>query len=556
MKKLRWQLVIIFATGIVLAVLLLTQQSGVQPLGPQPVEGGSYTEALVGSYQRFNPLLDAFNSADRDVDRLLFSGLIKFDARGLPTADLAEAWGVSLDGTIYNFTLKPDLKWSDGEPLTTRDVLFTIELMRNGGDIIPADLQEFWKSVEVLDFTDTQMQFKLPEPFAPFLDYLTFGILPEHILSGYDILGVVNHPFNYEPVGSGPYRLEQMIVENGAVTGAVLVPNEYYYGQKPFIQQFIFRYYPDSSAALQAYREGIVQGISRITPDVINEALKEPTLNLYSGRLPQMTIVFLNLKNPEVAFFQDAVVRIALMNGINRQKIINTVFNGQAILANGPIFPENWAYYEGTPAWEYDLEKAKFDLREGGYVLSGDETSPRKKNNVELKFTLLYPDDETHRLIAESLKADWAALNIFVTLQAVPYDQLIVDYLNKREYQAALVDLNLSRSPDPDPYPFWDQVQATGGQNYSQWDNRMASEYLEGARLTASFEERVRLYRNFQVIFNKELPSLPLFYPVYTYAVDQKVQGISFGPLFDTADRFSTVTGWYLQAQRTNQATP
>ncbi len=556
MKKLRWQLVIIFATGIVLAVLLLTQQSGVQPLGPQPVEGGSYTEALVGSYQRFNPLLDAFNSADRDVDRLLFSGLIKFDARGLPTADLAEAWGVSLDGTIYNFTLKPDLKWSDGEPLTTRDVLFTIELMRNGGDIIPADLQEFWKSVEVLDFTDTQMQFKLPEPFAPFLDYLTFGILPEHILSGYDILGVVNHPFNYEPVGSGPYRLEQMIVENGAVTGAVLVPNEYYYGQKPFIQQFIFRYYPDSSAALQAYREGIVQGISRITPDVINEALKEPTLNLYSGRLPQMTIVFLNLKNPEVAFFQDAVVRIALMNGINRQKIINTVFNGQAILANGPIFPENWAYYEGTPAWEYDLEKAKFDLREGGYVLSGDETSPRKKNNVELKFTLLYPDDETHRLIAESLKADWAALNIFVTLQAVPYDQLIGDYLNKREYQAALVDLNLSRSPDPDPYPFWDQVQATGGQNYSQWDNRMASEYLEGARLTASFEERVRLYRNFQVIFNKELPSLPLFYPVYTYAVDQKVQGISFGPLFDTADRFSTVTGWYLQAQRTNQATP
>jgi len=516
MKKLRWQLVIIFVTGIVLAVLLLTQQGGVQPLGPQPVEGGSYTEALIGSYQRFNPLLDGFNPADREVGRLLFSGLIKFDTRGLPEADLAEAWGVSQDGTIYNFTLKPDLKWSDGEPLTARDVVFTIELLRNGGDIIPTDVQTFWKAVEVLDFTDTQMQFKLPEPFAPFLDYLTFGILPEHILSGYDILGVVNHPFNYEPVGSGPYKLEQMIVEGGQVTGALLVPNENYYGQQPFIQQFVFRYYPDAATALQAYREGVVQGISRITPDVLNDALNEPALNLYSSRLPQMTIVFLNLKNPEVAFFQDVVVRKALMNGINRQKVVNQVYNGQAILANGPIFPENWAYYEGTPSWEYDAEKAKFDLREAGYVLSGDETAPRKKDTVELKFTLVHPDDDAHRQIAEALKADWAALNIAVDLQAVPYEQLISDYLNPREYQAALVDLNLSRSPDPDPYPFWDQVQATGGQNYSQWDSRMASEYLEAARLSSSFDERLRLYRNFQVIFNKELPSLPLFYPVYT----------------------------------------
>ena len=556
MKKLRWQLIIIFVTGIILAILLLTQQGGVTPIAPKPVEGGSYTEALVGSYQRFNPLLDQFNQADRDIDRILFSSLVKFDNRGLPYADLASQWGMSEDGTIYNFALKPDLKWSDGEPLTTRDVVFTIELMRNGGDFIPTDVQEFWKSVEVLDFTDQDMQFKLPEPFAPFMDYLTFSIVPEHILGGYDINGVVSHPFNYEPVGSGPYKLDKVLSENNAVTGAVFIPNENYYGQKPFIQQFIIRYFADSASALKAYQNGEVQGISHLTADVLPDALKEANLNVYSGRLPQLSIVYLNLKNPEVAFFQDEVVRKALLLGINRQRIIDRIYQGQAIAANGPVFPGNWAYFEETAQYSYDPETAKANLKEAGYVISGSDTAPRKKDEIELKFTLVYPDDELHKQVAENIKKDWAVLNVNVEIKPVSYEELLKDYLEPRSYQAALVDLNLARTTDPDPYPFWDQVQATGGQNYSQWDNRMVSEYLEAARVTTEFSERLRLYRNFQVLFNKELPSLPLFYPVYTFGVDSKIQGISFGPLYDTSDRYAQVNQWFLQAQRSTQSDP
>jgi peptide/nickel transport system substrate-binding protein len=132
----------------------------------------------------------------------------------------------------------------------------------------------------------------------------------------------------------------------------------------------------------------------------------------------------------------------------------------------------------------------------------------------------------------------------------VPYDQLAVDFLASRNYQAALVDLDLSRTPDPDPYPFWHQAEATGGQNYSQWDNRPASEYLEQARVTADYTLRTRLYRNFQVVFAKELPALPLFAPVYSYGVDSQVQGVQIPSLYDPSDRLATFTGWYLLTRR------
>ncbi len=136
-----------------------------------------------------------------------------------------------------------------------------------------------------------------------------------------------------------------------------------------------------------------------------------------------------------------------------------------------------------------------------------------------------------------------------MTLEALPYDILIEQRLGSRDYQAALVDLNLTRSPDPDPYPFWDSIQATGGQNYSQWDHKIASEYLEEARITVDLDERARLYRNFQVIFADELPALPLYYPVYNFGVDQEVQGVRMGPLLETSDRYTTILEWFLETQ-------
>ncbi len=552
MKRLRWQLLIVVLALVAIGILLIGQQPvAVQPLPPEPVAGGVYTEGVIGSLSRLNPVLAFYNAPDRDVNRLLYSSLIRFDDRGLPLPDLGESWGISRDGTVYNFSLRSDVQWHDGEPVTARDVAFTISLMQNPAMPVPEDLREFWAAIEVNVLDAQTLQFRLPEPFAPFLDYLTFGVLPAHLLEGLTPEEFINAPFNLQPVGSGPFRLDQLIVENDQIIGVSLTANESYFAGRPFIDQIVFRYYPDAPSAMAAYQAGEVQGISQISNDILPAALAEPELNLYTSRLPQLTLVLFNLDNPQLPFFTDVAIRRALLLGLNRQWMVDRVLAGQAAIADGPIFPNTWAYYEGMPRLPYDPQQAIDFIREAGYTIPAEGGDVRaNEEGVFFAFTLLYPEGEPYASLAQVIRENWKALGVEVTLQAVPYDELINTYLERRDYEAALVDLALFQSPDPDPYPFWHQTQATGGQNYAQWDDRQASEYLEQARITVDPAERTRLYRNFQVRFANELPALPLFYPMYTYGVDAVVKGVRIGPLFDTPDRFNTITEWYLFAER------
>lgn len=553
MKKLRWQILIVFLTLVVVAILLLTQkQAEVTLTVPQPVSGGVYTEALVGSFGRLNPLLDLYNPADRDIDRLIFSGLLRFDSTGTPVPDLADSWGVSLDGTVYNVSIRPNAVWHDGQPVTSDDVIFTIGLMQSEFSAFPPDVRAMWAEVEVVRLNDKTLQFRLPEPFAPFLDYLTFGVLPLHLLQNVPPEQMINAPFNAAPVGSGPFRFDQLLVEDGQVTGVVLSANPDYYGRVPYIEQIVFRYYPDSASAMQAYQEGEVLGISQITPETLPAALADPNLALYSSRMPRLTLVLLNLNNSAVPFFQDKDIRRALMMGLNRQWMVNTYLGGQAILTDSPLLPGTWAYYDGFETVEFDRRGAIDLLQNEGYIVPPDGFA-RAREGVALRFTLLYPDDGLHTLLAQAIQRDWAALGVEVNLDAVPYRQLIDSRLAGRDYEAALVDLDMSRAYDPDPYPFWHQAEITGGQNYSQWDNRTASEYLEQARVIADRDARARLYRNFQVIFARELPALPLFFEIYNYGVDGQVRGVQVAPLFEPADRFNTVWDWYLVAGRAEE---
>jgi peptide/nickel transport system substrate-binding protein len=556
-RKLRWQILVVILTLVVVGALLLTQNPEMPVFAPQPAEGGIYTEALVGSLGRLNPLLDQNNAADRAINRLLFSGLIKFDARGMPLPDLADSWGVSQDGTIYNISLRPNAVWHDGTPVTTGDVLFTLDLIKSDSSLFPADVREMWKQVQIKELNDKTLQFILPEPFAPFLDYLTFGILPKHLLENTPPDQLPAAAFNLAPVGTGPYRFERLIVEVGRVTGVELRSFDNYYGRKAYMDQVIFRYYPSSALALDAFRQGEVLAVGELSPDVLPQALTEADLNVYTGRLPELSLVLFNLNNPEVPFLQDAKLRRALLVGLNRQQIVDKLLAGQAIVADGPIFPATWAYYDNIEHVTFDPDGAAGQLKAAGYTIPATGGDVRvDKDGKALEFTLLHPDDELHTAIAQIIQQNWARIGVKANLEAVSYDSLVNDRLTQRNYQAALVDLNLTRTPDPDPYPFWHQSESTGGQNYSQWDNRTASEYLEQARINPDFAVRTRLYRNFQVIFAKELPALPLYYPVYSFGASRQVLGVQVPPLFDTSDRFLTVTDWYLVTRRALEQTP
>ncbi len=557
MKKYRWQLLILFLTGIVVGTLLILEKRGGLGVSeqPRPAEGGAYTEVLVGSIQRLNPLLDSKNSVDRDVDKLIYSGIVKFGSDGIPEPDLAESVGASQDGKLYNIVLKKDLVWHDGEPLTSADILFTIELMRNGGDYISKDVQELWKAVEVKVFDDQNLQLILPEAYAPFMDYLSFGVLPKHIFGDMTLDQIASSSINLEPVGSGPFQFSELSMEGSSIVGITLTAFKDYAGTQPFLQKIVFRYYPDAQSAYKAYQDGYVQGISELSNDQLASALDNPDLAVYTSRLPRISLVMFNLKDQSASFLQDASIRKALLMGIDRQEMINQIFGGQAIQANGVILPGTWAFNESTPEIAYDPTQAAELLKNAGYVVTGDTNPVRKKEDTELTFALSYPDDELHKKVAEFIAAEWKTLDINVRLDPVATDTFISDVLDPRAFQAALVDLNLSQTPDPDPYPFWDLSQAASGQNYSQWNNRLASDSLEQARVTTDLQERKRLYHNFQAIFAEELPALPLYYPVYNCAIDTQIQGVSIGPLFDTSDRFDSITGWYVTTRSTSKET-
>ncbi|NLC14501.1 MAG: hypothetical protein GX768_10735, partial [Chloroflexi bacterium] len=322
MQKFRWQLLIVFITALVVGLVLFFQQRTPQvevEETPNPISGGSYTEALVGSFMRLNPMLDHFNQADRDINRLLFSSLIRFNSNGLPVGDLAQSWSVSADGAVYSVNMRTDAVWHDGTPVTTQDVIFTISLLQSQSPLIPVSLQELWNTVSVNAISDSSLEFSLPAAFAPFMDYLSFQILPAHLLGNLGVDQLVDHPFNLAPIGSGPYRFDSLETENGVITGVNLVSNEYYFGGKPFIDEFRFQYYPDEKAALNAYLEGNVDGLSKIANEDLEVVLNQAGLNLYSSRQPRLSIVFINLRDASAPILQGADFRKALMAGINRQ---------------------------------------------------------------------------------------------------------------------------------------------------------------------------------------------------------------------------------------------
>lgn len=552
MKKFRWQIIIILVTGLVMGLLLLSEQTGFRLVSPVPTSGGVYNEALIGSLQRLNPVLDYYNSADRDVDRLIFSSLIRFDDKGLPKADLAKVWGISYDGLIYNFELRENAKWHDGTAVKAEDVLFTIDLMRDPDSVLPEDIKKIWTDVEVVVLSDTLIQFKLQEAFTPFIDYLDFGILPKHILGGMTYMEMINSQFNLNPVGSGPYQFDSLVVENNQIKGVILSSNPDYYLEPAYINDFVFRYYADVSSAYAAYQEGIVQGISKVSQDVLPQVLNNSDLALYSAVEPRFSIVLFNLDNSDVSFLQDAAIRRALLLALDRRGMIDRILGGQGAIADVPVLPNNWAYYNGNTRADQDVSAAEKLLKETGYVI-GENSNIRSKDGVKLSFKMIYPDDETHAAIAQAIQADWLKVGVSVEIVPLSYDTLILDHLQPLTYEAALIDIDYTNSPDPDPYPFWDQAEQSGGQNYSQWENRTISQYLEEARVLLDTGERAKLYRNFQVVFADELPALPLFYPVYNYAVDKSIQGIRLGSWYDTSDRFDNVTQWYILAQKSSE---
>ena len=179
-----------------------------------------------------------------------------------------------------------------------------------------------------------------------------------------------------------------------------------------------------------------------------------------------------------------------------------------------------------------------------------NDNSGLQKDGQELKFQLLVPNDDLSVVLGEIAVEDWGQLGINAVLQTVESDILKDEHLDTREFQAIMIDVSLQRTPDPDPYPFWHQTEIESGQNYSGYDNRIISEYLEQARTTPSISARSSLYRMFQKRFVDDTPALLIYHPVYSYVTNKVVNGVQMGPIIEPSDRFNGIADWYIVIRR------
>jgi len=507
-----------------------------------PDVGGTYVEGVAGSASAINPILCQYNQVDQDLVALVFNGLTTTDAQGVIIPDLAERWEISSDGLRYTFHLRTDVHWHDGAPFTATDVKFTIQAMQDPDYQGPPELSNLWRPIRVDTPDEQTVVFTLPEPFSPFLEYTTQRILPSHALSTVPPKQLPASEFNAQPIGTGPYRVVDTTAQS-----VTLEANHGYYGPRPNIARIQFSFYPDRASLFAAHRRGEVAGIGHVLPDDLAKVQKDPTLNLYSAPYAGYTMIFLNLQR---SVFQDAAVRRALWQAIDRQGLIDRYLAGQGLVVNGPILPNSWAYDRELPKVTFDASAAAAILDAAGWR---DDTGEgvRSKDGTRLEFTLLTnADDPVRQQMIEEIAKQWADIGVRAQATTVDMTTLVRDHLYMRNYDAVLYGWDLPAA-DPDPYPLWHSSQAgEDGQNYVGFADATSDGLLEQARRTADYTQRAALYRDFQRRFAEQAPALLLYQPIYNYAVDKNVKGVQIPPLLSTGDRFHSIASWYIATRR------
>lgn len=540
----RWQ-TFFAVVGILIVGGLLVQLSFTRQAVVVPVPGGTYTEGLVGTPQYLNPLL-ATTDVDRVISSLLFDGLSTLQPDGSVVPALAEEWEVADSGMVYTCTLRSAARWHDGMPVSSADVLFTLELIRAPDIPDPNQLKELWSRVEARAVGERRVRFELERPYAPFLSYTTLPILPAHLLEGVSPADLELSPFNLEPVGTGPFRFVQIAESEDGTLSLELAANPLYYRNPLYLEGIRMLFYRDRGALEEALLDGEVDGAFGLSPEALARVAEEPTLVSYRTYLQACTILFLNTRSP---LLTDVRMRQAVAMGLDRTALLQG-YEDQVFQANGPISPISWAHKPDLVALPHDLDQAAALLEGAGWVdHNGDGIRDRDVRSFEL--TLLTQNIPAERVtLARRIEQQLAPLGIAARVVVVDDPQEFRQRFAARDFDLLLYGWGqLGR--DPDEFALWHSSQAgTEGLNLSSWQDPETDALLERGRAVRGRDVRTQAYWQFQERFVEQVPAIPLYYPVYTYVMNSRIRGVQLGPLNDLGDRFQGVTGWYIKTQK------
>lgn len=540
-----------------------------------PAYGGEYIEGLVGSPKYINPLYASLNDADNDISSLVFSTLFQRDKNGELKQDLAESYQVSGDGKTYTIKIRPGVKWHNGSALTPDDVIFTFNAIKDSQ--YKSSLRASFSGVEIDKVDDNTIKFVLAEPYAAFLDLLTFGILPQELWQQIPANAASLAELNIKPVGSGPFKFKSFVKDKaGNIRSYVLAVNSDYYGQKPLIEKITFKFFGNTSEAVTALNSNLINGISYLPRQQKNELVAQDSLNFHKLNLPQLTAIFFNPKGNQA--LADKNVRQALAFSLDKRTIVGNTLGDDALIIDGPILPNSFAY-NSINKYKYDKEKAAKLLDDAGWkivevndedikkaqedakskdakikknaeeILKAGKGKWRVKKNIFLAIELTTSDNPEYSKIVEEIAKYWKELNFRVTVKIVPAGQIQSDTIKMRNFSALFYGEFIGA--DPDPYPLWHSSQSgENGLNIADYSNKDLDKALEEARLTVDKNVRKDKYKKFQEIMAEDEPAIFFYSPSYIYVQTKKVKGFDVGYIFTPKDRFSNISDWYINTKK------
>ncbi len=503
-----------------------------------PVQGGGYAEGVVGQPISLNPLIAQSREIDQDLVTLLFANL----------ADLMESYKQSDDFKTWTITFKQNLTWSDGEPLTSDDLIFTLQAIQNPET--ESWLRPAWQGVSVERLSERAARLTLKAPYAFFFDTLqTLRIVPQHIFSKIPLANIRLSVYNFEPVGSGPYKFSRYEKrKDGFVTAYDLVTNQRYEGDQPLIKNFSFKFFSETKEAIQAFNERMIDGLGGL----INQDLATISVShqVFEIAMPRYYTVFFNPKSAPA--LKNKEIRHALSLATDREDIIRTVLGGKATLTLGPIYP----HLEGFSSETYqdpsfNLQKAQDTLSKQGFKPNDENVQTQKSGDVTttLDFEIVVPDIPFLIETANALKNEWQKIGVRLTLLVTSPADVVNNYIKTRNYQMILYGNILKNNPDI--FSFWHSSEEFyPGLNLALYENKNVDSLLESVRIDFDPTSRQKELTKIQESIRDDYPAVFLFSPSFLYIAPKNLGGMKVTFMSIPAERFSKITKWFLKTAR------
>jgi len=493
-----------------------------------PIIGGEYIEGVVGYPQTINPLYAISRDVDGDLSRLIYSSLFQYDKNGRLGNDLVESFSISANNLEYLIKIKNNVKWHNGVKLTIDDVLFTFNLIQDPDYRSP--LRPALVSITAEKIDDLTIKFSLTEPYAPFPELLTFGILPKSLWENISPQAAVLSDLNLKPIGSGPFKFRSLIKNtDGDLKNYYLMANGDYYGKAPYLKTINFKFFADYMEAIKALNDNQITGISYLPLDYHKNLLAQDSLQFHELAQFQIVSLFMSIDKNKALLDKD--VRMALALALDKDKIITEVFAGVYRRVDGPILPESFVYNEAITKYGFNPEAAAATIK----------AKP-------LAIVLSVIDSGRNVAVAEKIKNYWEAVGIKVSLRIISGEQA-TNVIKAKDFEVLLYGQAVGG--DPDVYAFWHSSQVgSKGLNLANYNNPVVDKLLLEARSVTDINDRVSKYKKFQEILTADLPAIFLYSPTYTYVQSQQLKGFSGTAVVDPADRFSSVSDWYLKTKK------